>query len=150
MGLFIDAGGGTHGFLLEGGTFSQIDFPGAKETEIRGINDRGRIVGLFRDAGDVAHGLIVDDGVTTQIDFPGATQTVIGDINDGGQLVGGFADDAGLFHGFVIAVERDHLRRVASAHADPAQRTNEHRRMLARRDAPHMGVAVATVASPEP
>jgi probable HAF family extracellular repeat protein len=46
VGFFGDRTG-THGFLDTGGSFTQIDVPGAKVTLARGINDAGQIVGTF-------------------------------------------------------------------------------------------------------
>jgi hypothetical protein len=43
--------GATHGFLLSGGNFSTIDFPGAAFTQAIGINDHGQVVGEYRSPG---------------------------------------------------------------------------------------------------
>jgi hypothetical protein len=42
-------GGGvtSDGFLYSGGSFTQIDVPGATSTEAHGINNAGQIVGFF-------------------------------------------------------------------------------------------------------
>ena len=37
-----------HGFLYSGGSFTQVDYPGACGTSILGINDSGQFVGWFR------------------------------------------------------------------------------------------------------
>jgi probable HAF family extracellular repeat protein len=102
VGLFTDAGGVTHGFLLDKGVFTQIDAPGSTETQTTAINDRGQIVGLFFDAGGVSHGFILDNGAFTQIDFPGATVTELTDINDRGQIAGAFDDAGGIRRGFLL------------------------------------------------
>ena len=47
VGPFIDSTG-VHGFLDTGGSFTQIDVPGAISTQAFGINDAGQIVGVFR------------------------------------------------------------------------------------------------------
>ena len=41
---------GHHGYLDTGGSFTQIDVPGATETVASGINEAGQIVGVFRTA----------------------------------------------------------------------------------------------------
>jgi probable HAF family extracellular repeat protein len=102
VGLFTDAGGETHGFLLDKGVFTQIDAPGSTGTQTTAINDRGQIVGLFFDAGGVSHGFILDNGAFTQIDFPGATVTQLTDINDRGQIAGAFDDAGGIRRGFLL------------------------------------------------
>jgi hypothetical protein len=38
---------GDHGFLYSGGSFTQIDVPGATPTDAHGINGAGQIVGSF-------------------------------------------------------------------------------------------------------
>ena len=37
----------AHGFLLDGGSFSAIDFPDAFTTSAIGINNLGQIVGMY-------------------------------------------------------------------------------------------------------
>jgi PEP-CTERM motif len=49
---------GEHGFLLQNGVFTQIDFPGAVYTEAGDSNNRGQFVGLFGDAAGVTHGFL--------------------------------------------------------------------------------------------
>jgi probable HAF family extracellular repeat protein len=55
---FQDRAGAFHGFLLDDGTFTQINFPGATATSAAGINDRGQIVGIFQDAAGAAHSFL--------------------------------------------------------------------------------------------
>ena len=47
VGAYEDAAGTTHGFLLVGGTFRDIDFPGADRTNCQGITNSGQIVGAY-------------------------------------------------------------------------------------------------------
>src|SRR5205823_14671400 len=49
-----DAGGQTHGFLLNGSGYTTIDVPGATLTTANGINVPGQIVGSYRAAGEAA------------------------------------------------------------------------------------------------
>ncbi len=51
VGTYIDSGGGTHGFLAVGETFTSIDYPGATTTSAWGINAAGQIVGNHIDPG---------------------------------------------------------------------------------------------------
>ena len=60
-----------HGYLLDNGAFTQIDFPGALETQAQKINNRGQIVGNFLDAERDIHRYLLDNGVFTEIVFPG-------------------------------------------------------------------------------
>ena len=52
------AAGVGHGFVLSGGSFTTIDFPGASFTTAQGINPRGDIVGRYISAG-VNHGFLL-------------------------------------------------------------------------------------------
>ena len=89
---------GEHGFLDSGGTFTQIDAPGATITTFaNGINDAGQIVGGFSNG--YAHGFLDSGGTFTQIDAPG-TDTIANGINDAGQIVGYFYNGTGE-HGFL-------------------------------------------------
>jgi probable HAF family extracellular repeat protein len=54
VGIYSDAGGNSHGFLLKGGTFFTVDVPGSLvgvsgtlQTEANGINNAGDIVGDY-------------------------------------------------------------------------------------------------------
>jgi probable HAF family extracellular repeat protein len=89
VGDFSNSTGG-HGFLDTGGSFTQIDVPGATDTTAFGINDTGQIVGAFFDSAGVAHGFLDAGGNFTQIDVLGATRTDAYGINDAGQIVGRF------------------------------------------------------------
>ncbi len=51
--------GQEHGFLLSGGAFTTIDFPGALSTEPLGVNRGGNIVGFYTDTSLIrAHGFL--------------------------------------------------------------------------------------------
>src|SRR5262245_57749191 len=73
VGFFSDAGGTSHGFLLDNGVFTVIDPPGSTATIAFGINKRSQIVGAFSDAGGTTHGFLLTKGNFTLIDVPGAT-----------------------------------------------------------------------------
>lgn len=47
VGDYLDASFFRHGFLLERGNFTTIDFPGAQQTECRAINDERFVTGIF-------------------------------------------------------------------------------------------------------
>ena len=82
-----------HGFLLTGGNFINLDYPGAigelGGSNPTGINASGQICGVFSDA-DGSHGYVFDNGLFTAIDAPAGvfgTTGVFG-LNDTGKLVG--------------------------------------------------------------
>jgi probable HAF family extracellular repeat protein len=97
VGAYIDAGGAQHGFLLDDGVFTTIDFPGsALSTEASDIDNHGQIVGAYVDAAGVSHGFLRErNGTFTTIDVRGATVTVLNGINDRGQMVGAYVDAGG-------------------------------------------------------
>ena len=90
-----------HGFLLSGGEFTSIDFPGASSTIAFGINPGGDIVGRYDIAG-VTHGFLLSRGEFTSIDFPGASLTQARTINPRDDIVGRY-DVAGVRHGFLLS-----------------------------------------------
>ena len=55
---FGKASGNLHGFLLSGGVYTAIDFPGASATAAWGLHSSGVIVGGYVNANNVAHGYI--------------------------------------------------------------------------------------------
>ena len=88
MGVREDLAGVAHGFAKSGGTFSNVDFPGATWTQAIGVNDAGQIVGDYLDAASVEHGFVSSAGTFTAINFPGATSTAAAGINAAGDIVG--------------------------------------------------------------
>src|SRR5262249_16423992 len=70
------------------GSFTTVDFPGARSTQALGINPRGDIVGQYDDAEGVTHGFLLSGGQFTSFDFPGATRTTAFGINPRGDIVG--------------------------------------------------------------
>jgi probable HAF family extracellular repeat protein len=73
---------------LAQGTFIQIDFPGAGQTQAWGVNAAGDIVGLYVDSADNEHGFFLSKGRYATVDYPGAYYTHPSGINDTGQIVG--------------------------------------------------------------
>ena len=89
------SGNNRHGFLLSGGVFTSIDFPGSSGTETWKINDRGQILGKYRSTTDTKwHLYLLQGGTFTPIpDFPGADQVApdgwahVGGLNTQGDIV---------------------------------------------------------------
>jgi probable HAF family extracellular repeat protein len=69
------------------GTYTQIDYPGATQTQGFAINDAGDYTGIYF-SGNHYHGFMVSGGVFTSIDYPGAADTYANGINNVGELVG--------------------------------------------------------------
>jgi hypothetical protein len=95
-GFFTDSSGVTHGFIDNGVSFSTVDPPGATETQLLGLNDKG-IADGFAVIGGVQHGILFDSltDTFTILDPPGSTSTTLNGINDAGDVVGFFVDTAG-------------------------------------------------------
>jgi probable HAF family extracellular repeat protein len=68
--------------ITAAGTYRELSVPGAKQTEARGVNNRGDIVGFYAEAQDQLHGFLYASGVLTTIDVPDADWTVATDINN--------------------------------------------------------------------
>jgi hypothetical protein len=93
------------GFLLRNGQYSTIDFPGARGTEVFGINDSGVAVGTYANPDNSFHGFIYQNGVYTTVDNPNEAEgfglgTDLLGINDAGVLAGGYTDATGNFIAF--------------------------------------------------
>ena len=92
-GFFIDSNMVNHGWLLNGGVFVQLDYPGSTFTQALGLNNKGSVVGDYMDAGGLTHGFVytISSGQFVSIDEPnGVGSTIVNGINDAGALVGFF------------------------------------------------------------
>ena len=103
----------SHGLLVEAGTFSTLDYPGAIYTLAEDINDGGEIVGRFvSNVNQSFYGFVYQNGVFTVIDdpdaahgSPNASGTNVFGIDSEGDLVGNYFDTAGKAHGFIRSPE---------------------------------------------
>jgi len=90
------------------GTYTTIDYPGAAQTDISGINNLGTMVGYYIDTAGIYHGFIYQRGTFTPFNDPYAGTaagqgTEFYGLNDLGVVVGGYFDTSGLFHSFIYA-----------------------------------------------
>jgi uncharacterized membrane protein len=112
VGLYIDSIGVAHGFKLEGGQFSTIDFPGALETLAYDINLNGHIVGEYFGAGFKAMVFCFGMPPFRQLTFLPRTN-VATSINSDGQIAGFTSVQFGAESGFptlgFLMSEREHL-----------------------------------------
>ena len=94
--------GKQYGYVLDGDTFTTIEFPGCDATQVfGGINDRGQVVGTAYIGGG-GHAFLFDRGTFTIIDLPEPLHTHIAyDINNRGQVVGIYSDITGT-HGYLL------------------------------------------------
>ena len=105
-GFYVQSGSDIHGFVWDGGTFTQIDAPDADITYLHGINNRGQVVGHSRrDIFALARGFVWASGNFAFMDLPGVLIVGRGDetmaINDSGQVVGSL-QRGGVDHGFLF------------------------------------------------
>lgn len=80
-----------------------IDYPGAVNTVVNGINDAGDIAGHYKDTAQKQHGFLLKQGKFTSIDFPGAATTITVAINNAGDMAGYYRLDDGVNHGFLYS-----------------------------------------------
>jgi hypothetical protein len=99
-GISFDSATQAHGYVLERGTYTQFDYPGATFTQAWDVSSTGKVVGYFNPV--TSHGFSLDGGVFTQIDVPGANWTRIFGINPQGAMVGSYADASNVVHGFLM------------------------------------------------
>jgi uncharacterized membrane protein len=101
--------GNVHGFMLAGGAFTAIDFPGAIRTNVWGINPRGQIVGGYTGADGQNHLFLLGDGEFTRIELPPTWSISLGGggINSRGDIVSFYCDTAPCTitsaHGFLLS-----------------------------------------------
>jgi hypothetical protein len=101
-GFFTDGSGVMHGFIDNGGVFTTVSGPGATQTQLLGLNDKGMAVG-FDVVGGVMHGILYDVATKTFtiVDPAGSAGTTLNGINDLGQIVGFFVDGSGNTDGLL-------------------------------------------------
>jgi hypothetical protein len=90
VGLYVDSGGAEHGFLLNNGQYSAIDFPGAVATEALAINNWPvpGIAGNYTDSSGKVHGFVFIGGRYIPVDASFAVNLSVNGMNDLGQLAG--------------------------------------------------------------
>jgi len=97
--------GNTHGFIDNGGTFTNFNDPNVGttiNTMFLGLNNDGLVVGSYLDAAGLTNGLVynvlsnswltVDDPLASATAAFNVTGTTINGINDLGDLVGFYSD----------------------------------------------------------
>jgi hypothetical protein len=99
VGYYGDTNGAAHGFILQGGVATRIDFPNATEldTFLEGINDHGVVTGDWDDGVNPAQGFTYDTTTRTftSISVPGSTTQVPWGINNAGLIA--LSTDQGAF-----------------------------------------------------
>lgn len=96
--------------MWKNGTFTQIQPPGALNTNPNSINDAGTVVGWYASAAEAVpfapdpfHGFVLANGVYKTVDYPNAFGTSLNDINSAGVIVGSWTGPNGGGGGFLFA-----------------------------------------------
>jgi probable HAF family extracellular repeat protein len=89
VGWYVPSGSSfSHGFLLSGGNFSDLDYPGGYDTEARGVTDSGVVVGNAYISSEGAVGFTYQDGVYNTVQIAGYPDTFAEGITGNGIVVG--------------------------------------------------------------
>ena len=100
-GFYTDTAKVMHGFLLNLGHFTMLNFPGATGTQAFGLNNQGQVVGSYTDIAGMTRGFLWTSGIGFQgpiDDSSGPGATIINGINDGAVIVG--------FYGTCVSARR--------------------------------------------
>lgn len=90
-GFYIDAKGVNHGFWLNTGTLTTLNYPGSTFTQALGLNNSNEVVGDYVDAGGATHGFVYNTSTKQwqSVDDPnGIGTTIVNGTNDKHELVG--------------------------------------------------------------
>ena len=100
-GDYVGSDGNLHGFVLSSGTFTDFNFPGALQTTLLSINDRGDFTGDFDDGSGIFRAWVSVGGTITSFSVPGALSTFAYEMTNSTQLVVGYyIDSSGILHGY--------------------------------------------------
>jgi uncharacterized membrane protein len=96
------SGGTPSAYVYRNGSFSNLNFPGARQTAAYGINDKGMVVGVYFVPGS-CYGFAFKNGKYISFGYPGALCTGGSAINGSGQIVGQYQLPDYTWHGFVTS-----------------------------------------------
>ncbi|HEV2175896.1 MAG TPA: hypothetical protein VGW33_01625 [Terriglobia bacterium] len=107
-GLFVDSKGKEHGFILSGigGTYTQLDVPGAPQTYAWGINAGGEVTVGFMASGTltlVTEAALYNGSTYTTINLPGAPTMFVHGIDKNGDLTYSWTDGNGNTHAGLLS-----------------------------------------------
>jgi hypothetical protein len=89
-GQFLDTNGDSHGYVLRGTHYTQVDFSDGTQSGLSNVNDLGQTPGIYVGADGLLHGFIFDTtrNISVPFDCPLGYSTVFFGINNRGQLAG--------------------------------------------------------------
>src|SRR5260370_31976974 len=102
IGLFITLSATP---CFAGYRYQRVDYPGAAQTLLLGINDLGQYAGVFVDSAGAPHALFFDGRHLEALDPHGVIGTSVKSraygLNNLGEIVGSYQDAAGVLHGYL-------------------------------------------------
>jgi len=90
--------------VMAQGTYTQIDVPGALDTECVGVNNAGGIAGIFDNADGNWQGFYLSGQSFTAINYPNALSTFLNAVNDAEQIAGYALMPGSIYVGFTYDV----------------------------------------------
>jgi hypothetical protein len=102
VGDYVDGAWISHGFLLNGTTYTVSDVPNSRYASAFGINDNGVITVTWYDSSNVTQSSLYDGSTCTTINVPGALQMNATGINNSGDVVFYWENSLGRYHRAVL------------------------------------------------
>jgi len=96
VGSYTDSAGTSHGFILNRGTYTTVDYPGQPGASLTGISDLGELSGFYCsdaacDTSATLHSFVRSrSGAFTTFDPPGATGSEASTVSLVGAVVGNY------------------------------------------------------------
>jgi uncharacterized membrane protein len=82
--------------------FTSLDYPGATDTRLFGINAHSDAVGAYFDSAGNPHGVRFSNGTWKVLEPAGAVLSQARGINDAGTITGYYQESSGAMHGYVF------------------------------------------------
>jgi hypothetical protein len=104
VGFYVDAGGGTHGFVKIGAVFTTVDVPAMAVTELLGLNDSNRTVGFSGTGLPTGQQAFTEfGGVFTNLNplLPANIRSQATGVNNAGNIVGWYYPNTTSESGFL-------------------------------------------------
>jgi serralysin len=92
---------GVHGYILNNGVITTVDYPGGRNTNLNGINNHDVVAGTYVDSDHKRRGFIFNGADFISVNYPGAIETFVEGISDSGLVVGTYSDGSSSERGFL-------------------------------------------------
>jgi hypothetical protein len=106
IGSYLDASTVSHGFILDRGKYTTVNFSSAAGTVLTSINPSGQVSGFSCAVASclsgITHSFVVSKkGVFTNFDPPGAISSLAATVIPSGAVVGAYTDSGRVGHGYL-------------------------------------------------